>query len=82
MNDRYLVGNFGYLVYLNQIEEEGFFMCPWRVEFKYNAEHIINSAVPDALEILVYHKKNPAKYNGDKGSNNCEKIVSPVLKDY
>lgn len=65
-NDRYLVGNFGYLLYLNQIEEEGAFMCPWRIEFKYNAEHIINSAVPDALEMLVYHKKNPAKYTGDK----------------
>lgn len=57
-------------------------MCPWRIEFKYNAEHLINSAVPDALEILVYHKKNPSKYKGDKDKDGCEAIVSPVIKQY
>lgn len=77
-NDRYLIGSFGHLLYLNNLEGEGHFMCPWRIEFKYNAEHLINSAVPDALEILVYHKKNPAKYKGENDSSKCEKILADV----
>lgn len=82
MNDRYIIGNFGHLLYLNQLQEEGAFMCPWRIEFKYNAEHIINSAVPDALEIMVYHKKNPVKYSNDQTKSGCESVISPVLKQY
>lgn len=58
MNDRILLGKFGYLVYQNLLENENSYYCPWRIEFKYNAEHTLNSESPDGLEILVYHKEN------------------------
>lgn len=82
-NDYFLVGKFGYIVYQNGLEGKQSYYCPWRIEFKFNSEHQINSADKD-MEVLVYHKENRATPyqtgQNAKSMNKCDAEVSELVE--
>jgi len=43
-NDYFLIGDFGYVIYQNEIEMENKYYCAWRIEFKYTSEHQIDGS--------------------------------------
>ena len=54
-NEGFVIGNFGGVILKDideQFKEKKY--CAWRVEFKFDSEHLIESRHYD-LEILVYH---------------------------
>lgn len=84
-NDYFLVGKFGYVLYQNALESKQNYYCAWRIEFKFNSEHQINSADKD-MEVLVYHKENRAKPyqtgQNPKTQNACDGEVAELVDQF
>lgn len=83
--DYYLIGQFGSVLFQNQLESHEAYYCAWRIEFKFNSEHQVDSTDKD-MEVLVYHTENTKQKvninDNDKTDVDCKNIIDEITKAY
>jgi len=82
--DYFLVGDFGSVLFQNQLESHQAYYCAWRIEFKFNSEHQIDSTDKD-MEVLVYHTQSNVSVNindNDETDVRCQDVVGGILQSF